>query len=66
VSLLQEGGNPPDHLARFAVEAVACHADHLYSLQLQVLLAQTVALEGGAAAVGLVDVEFDAKRCGSQ
>jgi hypothetical protein len=44
---------------RFPLEPRRRDADHLDSQQLQLLLATAVALEGGAAAVRLEEIEFD-------
>src|SRR6476659_578947 len=62
--LLEKRRDALDHRLWFAIEAGAGDSDHLYALELQVLLAPAVALEGGAGAVGLVDVEFDREALG--
>jgi hypothetical protein len=53
------GPDTLDHDLRFALQARAGDPDHLHPDQLQLLLADPVALEGGAGAVGLEEVEFD-------
>jgi hypothetical protein len=43
---------------RFSIEADAGYANHLYAGQLQLLLAESVFLEGHLTAVVVVGVEF--------
>jgi hypothetical protein len=50
---------PIDHLFGIGIEARAGDSDHLNPVQLQLLLPQSVALEGRVTAMGLIDVEFD-------
>jgi hypothetical protein len=60
-SLREEGDNTLDNRVGLAIEAATGYADHLNSMQLQLLLAKAIALEGTTAAMGLVDIEFDGK-----
>src|SRR4029077_14877955 len=57
-ALRQQSGDSVDDLTRFPFEARAGDPDHLDLGQLQLLLAEPVALEGAPRAVGLEGVQF--------
>jgi hypothetical protein len=52
------------NLMRFAIETTAGDAGRVDAVELEGLVADAVLLEGTAAAVGLVDVEFDGETVG--
>ncbi|MGB7685050.1 MAG: hypothetical protein WBL45_04630 [Solirubrobacterales bacterium] len=55
----EEALDSVDHLVRFSFEAGASDSGHLDARELQLLVAETIALEGGAGAMGLIGVEFN-------
>jgi hypothetical protein len=58
-SLLQQGADAFHHSAWFSVETGTGDSSHLDPVQLEILLAQSITLEGGGTSVSLVNVELD-------
>ena len=57
--LPQQDADSFDHRSRFAVQTRTSNPDHLDPPQLQILLAQPVALESRSASMRLVDIELN-------